>query len=171
MNPGARGMLVIVFHVAGARYALACRNIVEVIPLVALRAVPHAPPWYLGVFAYRGNLTPVVDVCRLIGDYACPRRLSSRIALVRCTLGDGKQLVFGLLAEHMTAARRVQARALPADALGTSPYFGEMLLEGDELLQMIDENAVLGSVGAALSEQLAQGRLTGSEEDRSRTQS
>jgi chemotaxis-related protein WspB len=163
-------MLAIVFHIAGSRYALGCQSIVEVISLVALRPVPHAPTWYLGLFAYRGHLTPVVDLCMLIGGYACPKRLSSRIALVRCSFG-GQELVYGLLAEHMTEARRVEAGALSTAALGTSPFFGEMMLEGDELLQMIDENAVLDRVGSLLREQFEHRGLPGSEADRSRTQS
>ena len=107
-------MLAILFQISKARYAVRCQNIVEVIPLVALRPVPHSAAWFLGVFAYRGSLTPVLDLCILIGGYACPKRLSSRIVLVRCTLPDGGGLVAGFLAEHMTEARHVQSAPLPA---------------------------------------------------------
>ncbi|HMJ11865.1 MAG TPA: chemotaxis protein CheW [Polyangiaceae bacterium] len=138
--------LAIVFRVQEAHYALRCRNIVEVIPLVALRPVPQASPWLLGVFAYRGQLTPVIDLCGLIGGYACPKRLSSRIMLVRCTTGDGSAVVAGFLAEHVTEARRIGSDALPAGPLSAAAYLAETLLENGELLQIVDEHAILASL-------------------------
>ncbi|HEY6559035.1 MAG TPA: chemotaxis protein CheW [Polyangiaceae bacterium] len=135
--------LAIVFRVQDARYALRCHNIVEVIPLVTLRPMPQGARWLVGVFAYRGQLTPVIDLCGLIGGYACPRRLSSRIVLLRCKRSDGSAAVVGFLAEHATEARRISAEALPAGPLSFADYLAETLLDGGELLQIIDENAVL----------------------------
>lgn len=137
------GALAIVFRVQDARYALRCHNIVEVIPLVSLRSMPQGPRWLLGMFAYRGQLTPVIDLCGLIGGYDCPKRLSSRIVLVRCTRHDGSSVVAGFLAEHVTEARRIAGDALPAAPLAGADYLAETLLDDGELLQIIDENAVL----------------------------
>ena len=144
-TPAARsaGALAIVFRVHDARYALRCKNIVEVIPLVTLRPVPQGPPCLLGLFAYRGQLTPVIDLCSLVGGYECPKRLSSRIVLVRCTRGEGSAAVVGFLAEHVTEARRIAGEPLPAGALASADYLAETLLDDGELLQVIDENAVL----------------------------
>ncbi len=137
------GALAIVFRVQDARYALRCKNIVEVIPLVALRPVPQGPRCLLGLFAYRGQLTPVIDLCSLMGGYACPKRLSSRIVLVRCTRADASAVVVGFLAEHVTEARRVAGEPLPAGALASADYLAETLLDDGELLQIIDEHAIL----------------------------
>jgi chemotaxis-related protein WspB len=138
------GALAIVFRVHDARYALRCKNIVEVIPLVALRPVPQGPRCLLGLFAYRGQLTPVIDLCSLMGGYDCPKRLSSRIVLVRCTRAEGGAVVAGFLAEHVTEARRVSGEPLPAGALASAEYLAETLLDDGELLQIIDEHALLG---------------------------
>ena len=137
------GALAIVFRIQDTRYALRCRNIVEVIPLVSLRPMPQGPRWLLGMFVYRGQLTPVIDLCGLIGGYDCPKRLSSRIVLVRCTRPDGSGVVAGFLAEHVTEARHIAGDALPTGALAGADYLAETLLDDGELLQIIDENAVL----------------------------
>jgi chemotaxis-related protein WspB len=162
-------MLAVVFQVHDAHYAIRCQSIVEVIPRVSLRPVPQAPVWLRGVFAYRGNLSPVVDLCQLIAGYACPDRLSSRIVLVRASLADGESLVAGLLAEHMTEARQVRATALPGSASVPGSYWGEMMLEDGSLLQMIDEVAMLRHAGLALNQAL-EPRLEQTETDRERTQ-
>ncbi len=43
----------------------------------------------------------------------------------------------------MTEARRIAAEALPAGPLAGGDYLAETLLDDGELLQIIDENAVL----------------------------
>jgi chemotaxis-related protein WspB len=142
-------MLAVTFRVAEAAYAIRCEHVVAVIPLVALRPVAHGAAWVRGMFAYRGALTPVIDLCRLIGDYACPARLSSRIALVSCTLPEGGKRTIGLLAEHMTEARRVDVLRAAAP-IASVPYFGEVLLEGSAPLQFLNVDALLPSTGPLL---------------------
>jgi purine-binding chemotaxis protein CheW len=46
----------------GRACAIACENVVEIIPRVLLSQVPDAPPGVLGVINLRGKVVPVVDV-------------------------------------------------------------------------------------------------------------
>jgi chemotaxis-related protein WspB len=157
-------MLVVTFRVAAAAYAIRSEQVLAVIPQVELRPIAHPAAWLKGVFAYRGELTPVVDLCQLIGGYPCPQRLSSRIALVRCSTPAGGQRTLGLLAEHMTEARRLEPQLATASSLTDAPYLGEVLLEGSEPLQFLKVDAILPSAGPLLTE-----GLTG-EKDREPTQ-
>lgn len=157
-------MLVVTFRVAAAAYALHAEQVLAVIPQVELRPIAHPAAWLKGVFAYRGELTPVVDLCQLIAGYACPERLSSRIALVRCSTPAGGQRTLGLLAEHMTEARRLATPISTASPLSGAPYFGDIVLEGSEPLQFLKLDAILPSSGPVLTE-----GLTG-EKDREPTQ-
>ena len=157
-------MLVVTFRVAAAAYAIPSEQVLAVIPQVELRPIAHPSAWLKGVFAYRGELTPVVDLCQLIAGYACPERLSSRIALVRSTTPQGGARTLGLLAEHMTEARRLDARLAAAPPLTPAPYFGDVLLEGSEPLQFLKVDAILPNAGPLLTE-----GLTG-EKDREPTQ-
>jgi chemotaxis-related protein WspB len=163
-------MLAVTFRVATAAYAIRCEHIVAVIPQVALRPVAHGSASLKGVFVYRGGLTLVVDLCQLIAGYACPTRLSSRIALVRCQAPDGSLRTVGLLAEHMTEARRVEAQRAASPPVNQAPYFGEVLLEGVEPLQLLNVDAILPSAGPLLAEPGALPKVIAGEKDREPTQ-
>lgn len=163
-------MLAVTFRVATAAYAIRCEHIVAVIPQVALRPVAHASAWLKGVFAYRGELTPVVDLCQLIAGYACPARLSSRIALVRCKAHDGTLRTVGLLGEHMTEARRVEAQLAAAPPVTRAPYLGDVLLEGSEPLQLLNVDAILPSAAPQLAGSSAPPEVIADEKDRAPTQ-
>ncbi len=157
-------MLVVTFRVAAAAYAIHSEQVLAVIPQVELHPIAHPSPWLKGVFAYRGELTPVVDLCQLIAGYACPQRLSSRIVLVRSTTPEGGLRTLGLLAEHMTEARRLDPQLAATSALTAAPYLGDVLLEGGEPLQFLKVEAILPHAAPLLTE-----GLTG-EKDREPTQ-
>ena len=67
---------------AGCIGALDIRRVREVVPRVRLRPVSGAPEWLAGLFVYRGQAVPVLDLHRLAGAGECPPHLSSRIILV-----------------------------------------------------------------------------------------
>lgn len=163
-------MLAVTFRVATAAYAIRCEQIVAVIPQVAVRPVAHGSAWLKGVFIYRGELTPVVDLCQLIASYPCPPRLSSRIALVRCKAPDGTPRTLGLLAEHMTEARRLDAQRAAGTPVSSAPYFGDVLLEGTEPLQLLNVDAILPNAGPQLAEPGAPTKVFAGEKDREPTQ-
>lgn len=162
-------MLVVTFQIAAAAYAINCGDIVAVIPEVQLRAAAHGPAWLKGVFVYRGELTPVIDLCRLIGGYACPARLSSRIVLVRPASPRGEPRLTGLLAEHMTEARRLPAQTAKVRPVTPLPYFAEVLLEAAEPLQLLDVNAIVASSGQLLLEAPTPPKVAAGETNREST--
>ena len=163
-------MLVVIFRVSETRYAIACRLIVEVIPLVVLRPMPHAPASVSGSFVYRGALTPVIDLCQLMGGYTCPMRLSSRIILTECTLPDQSSIKVGLLAEHVTEARHLNATPLRGVSLGSAPYLGDVVQEGEDLFQLLHvERMLLGTAGA-FATFFSHGELTTGETNRTGTE-
>lgn len=134
-------VLAILFSVSSRSYALPCQSVVEVVPLLELRAVAQAPAWLPGAFAYHGALISVVDACQLLGGYPCSRRLSSRVAILRCSLSDVGEVVVGLLGERMTAVRQLQGSPLLVTEPTALPYLGEIVKQGAELVQLIDVEA------------------------------
>ena len=163
-------MLAVTFRVGSAAYAIPCDRVVAVIPQVELRPTAHSSAWLKGVFAYRGELTPVIDLCQLIAGQPCPARLSSRIALVRAARPDGGARLIGLLAEQMTEARRIENKVVAAPALAPLPYFGDVLLEAGEPLQFLEVDALLTSGALGLAGAPDVPRITAGEEDREPTQ-
>ena len=147
-----RDPLVVLFRVATGVYAIPCLKISEVVPLVALHPIPQAPPWLVGAMAHRGSLIPVADMCQLLGGYACPVRLSSRVVLASCLLADGTSQMLGLLAERMSEARRLKATRVASAPLSAVAYLSEVLLEGDTLIQMLDLDQLLTGPDSSLAD-------------------
>ena len=52
-------MLFLLFQIGQHRYALDSRRVAEVLPLVDIKEIPHAPAGVAGVFNYRGVPVPV----------------------------------------------------------------------------------------------------------------
>lgn len=75
-------MLLLTFRAAENLYAIDVARVVEVVPRINLRRLPHAPGFLAGLFDYRGTVVPVVDLRILLGSESCRDRLSTRIMLV-----------------------------------------------------------------------------------------
>ncbi len=75
-------MLLLTFRAAENLYAIDVARVVEVVPRINLRRLPHAPDYLAGVFDYRGKVVPVVDLGILLGSESCRDQLSTRIILV-----------------------------------------------------------------------------------------
>ena len=58
---------VVVFVVAGERYALAAGRVERVLPMAAVSPLPKAPAIALGVLNIYGRITPVLDTRRRLG--------------------------------------------------------------------------------------------------------
>jgi chemotaxis signal transduction protein len=145
-------VLAILFSVSNSSYALPCQSVVEVVPLLELRTALQAPPWLAGTFAYHGALVSVVDVCQMLAGYSCSRRLSSRIALVRCSLPELGEVILGVLAERMTAVRRLDGESLYSNETGGPSYLGRVVKQGAELVQLIDVEAFVRASRAHFSD-------------------
>ena len=142
-------MLVLTFRVDAVVYAVPVRQVIEVVPRVALRAVPHAPACWLGLLHYRGSALPVLDLGLLMGRSACVDRLDTRILVVGSAEGGGQRL--GLLAEQVNELIEVSPDrlALPSPRMRAAPYLTEVYETEAGLLQLIDPGQIaVGAVDA-----------------------
>jgi chemotaxis-related protein WspB len=152
-------MLLLVFRVADDTYAVDAGRVVEVVPRVALRTLPHAPEALAGVFRYRGRVVPVVDLGVLLGVGACPVRLSTRIILVddrpQARQRGGDEAHLGLIAEHVSDVRRVgDDRVIPpSPLLVPNPYLGPIVSDDSGLIPLIAVERILAEpIRRALAE-------------------
>ena len=95
-------MLFIIFKAGKASYALEAHRVIEVIPIVTLRACPGAPDYIAGLANYRGIGVPIVDLGRLVDRTPCAVYLSTRIILTPYAGKGNQQRVIGILAETVT---------------------------------------------------------------------
>jgi chemotaxis-related protein WspB len=133
-------MLALFFELGDDVYAIPARFGVEVVPKVELRAVPRAPAWLAGMFAYRGGVLPVVDLCSRVFDAPCRNRLSSRIVVVDHGESGGR---YGILVESVTAVRPLTAAGTTAVQVPDAPYVKATVLDGGRLIQLLDVDGVL----------------------------
>src|SRR2546421_10050690 len=87
-------MLFLLFQLGTDRYALEASRVVEVVPLLELKRLPQAPEGVAGIFNYRGQPVPAVDLCALTLGQPARKRLSTRIIIVNLSgAGGGGHLV------------------------------------------------------------------------------
>lgn len=137
--------MLIVFQMKGERYALDSRHVAEIVPLVRFREIPRAPEYICGLFEYRGQVTPVVDLSALTGGNPSQRLLSTRILLVHYP--DSKQRVrtLGLLAERVTDTVEIEDSSLKPSGIRVeqSPYLGKVITDSAGMIQCIELQELL----------------------------
>jgi chemotaxis-related protein WspB len=155
-------MLLLTFTAGPNRYAIDVARIVEIVPRVELRSVPHAPSYFAGLLGYRGHVVPVIDLCLLLDKAPCRDCLSTRIILVRDAPDDHNQSMpdrgdfgkdnggsqpdpgrssnlLGLIAERvsdLTDAQPEQVMPVPV-SMPEAPYLGAVVQTDQGIVQLI----------------------------------
>lgn len=138
-------MLFLLFQLGKDRYALQADRVIEVLPLVELKKLPGAPKGVAGIFNYRGQPVPAVDLSELTVGQAADARLSTRIVVVNYPDETGRSHPLGLIAEHATELiRRGREEFIePGHKLGGAPYLGPVLMDKQGVIQCVHEQRLL----------------------------
>lgn len=132
-------MLFLVLQLGEERYAIEAGDIVEIVPFLRLRALPQAPPYAAGVFDYRGELVPVIDLQALVRGEPSRPLMTTRIVVVRHVDEQGREHHLGLLTEDVVETLRRNADEFePAGIeIGETPYLGPITRDARGLVQQI----------------------------------
>lgn len=138
-------MLFLLFQLGAERYALDARRVVEVLPLLGLRPVPGATQGVAGLFSYRGETIPAVDLSQLLGGRPARERISTRIVVVQHPDAEGKNRRLGLIAENVTQVIRKEESDCrdTGPHLGAAPYLGPALLDEQGVVRWLHEDRLL----------------------------
>ena len=138
-------MLFLLFELGNQRYAIDVRQIAAVLPLVAVRRIPLAPPAMEGLINYRGAPVPVIDVSQLTLGRPSARRLSTRLVLVNYPDEAGRTHLLGLIAERATRTVRHELSDFAASGVTAedAAYLGPVATDGGGLLQWLDVQILL----------------------------
>lgn len=132
------------FRVGGEEYVLDIMRIREIITPLRITAVPHAPPFVVGVINLRGTIIPVVDLRERLGAPVTPPARKSRQLIVRI----GGRTV-GLVVDEVTEVLRIpRSEIKPAPALlnGNGPrLFLGVCGRQERLKLLLDVRALLDS--------------------------
>ncbi len=132
-------MLLLRFQLGDNRYALDAQQLIEVVPLVQMEPIPKAPPFVTGLFNYRGELIPVIDLARLVTDLNARQRMTTRILLVNYPLEDGGSHLLGLLAEQVTETFKCSPEQFRSSGVRISetPYLGDMVQDDKGIIHFL----------------------------------
>ena len=138
-------MLFLTVQLEGHRFAIDASAIQEVLPLVDVRPIPHAPPGVTGVFDFRGTPVPVVDISLLVTGRAAERCLSTRLLVIGYPDRNGDTRPLGVVVEHATRTmRRERADFVDAGlASDRAPYLGGITRDRGELVQCLEVSRLL----------------------------
>ena len=122
---------VLVFHLAGQRFALASTVVREVVRAVAVVPLPNAPPIVEGVIDYRGTIVPVLDI-------------RARFALPAAPLDVHQHFIVADAQRRVAIRTDRVAQVLPIDATQThkiedaAPYITGVVQLDDGLVLIHD---------------------------------
>ncbi|VVP75443.1 hypothetical protein PS910_01440 [Pseudomonas fluorescens] len=149
----AKGVLYLLFQLAGQRFALDVREVVEVLPLRVLKPIAQAPHWVAGILAHRGVLVPVIDIGALAFGAPAPQRTSTRLVLVHYRADPERpDLQLGLILEQATNTLRCQPDEFRPYGLDNAdaPYLGPVRQDALGLLQRIRVDELVPAQSRAL---------------------
>ena len=136
-------MKVLVFHIGPDRYGLALAGVARVLPVVALKHLPLAPPFVAGLMDLHGEPVPVIDLSRLAGLVPAQTWFDTRIILVDYPLADGAKACLGLLAEHVTGIEALDPAALRESGIDSAPFLGRVAGSAAGMLQLVQLEQLL----------------------------
>lgn len=150
-------MLFITFQIGEDHYALDIRRVVEVLPLVKIKAIPQTVRGVAGVFNFHGKSVPVVDLTEVALGRPSQARMSTRIIVVSYPGRNGENRVVGLKAEHVTDTLRRNAEEFidPGVKPNDAAYLGPVTLQAAQIIQQVDITQLLpDAVFVQLSQEL-----------------
>lgn len=145
-------MLFLYCEVEGQRYAIPAHRIVEVLPLVSVRAFPQMRRGVVGVIQYRGESVMVIDFSLLVSGRPSNAFLSTRIVIATIHKTDGSTSsdpVIGLIVERAT-------RILPQDPKAFSlldgvtqetPFLGPVAWDGTGNVRRVELDGFSSWIG------------------------
>ena len=136
----AYALPLLVFSVAGQRYALHVSAVRRVLPMVAVSPLPRAPEVALGVFNLRGDVIPVLDIRRRFGLPSHAYGPSAHLLVVRT-----RRRTLSLPVDEALGVREVSAAAVtPTEAvLPRTRYVAGIVALADGLLFIHDLDGFL----------------------------
>jgi len=140
-------MLYLLCVVGNDRFGIEANRVVEVLPLLHWKHVPKAQYGIVGLLNYHGTPVPVVDLSLLMLGTLAPRRMHTRIVLVRTYPDPASQepTLLALVAERVRGSfrRSEEEFTAPDAAVLTAPYLGPVVSDEKEILQRLDVDRIV----------------------------
>jgi purine-binding chemotaxis protein CheW len=108
---GNRRLEVLTLDLEGEMFAVEAAQVREILDMVAITDVPHAPPFISGLINVRGKVVPLADLRVKFGMELRPPTVDTRIVVMELAL-DGEPVMVGIRADKVHEVAEVSAEAL-----------------------------------------------------------
>ncbi len=138
-------MLLLAFHVGEYQFAIAAKQIIEILPLTSFKSISRTPSYVAGLLDYRGRPVATINLCKLNNSKTYNRVLSSRIILVNYTAKNRQIYPLGLIAEKVTETLNIPQQDFVAHGISTddTAYLGGVSNNDGNLIQYVEINGLL----------------------------
>ncbi len=145
-------MRCIAFQLGEGHFALPLSELVEVLPLLPVRALAHAPVGVVGVINYRGQVVPVLDLCQLALGQPCVERFSTRLLVLRWQRAGREVGLLALMVERAVSELRIDPKSLtpPPLRVDATPYLADLAVAAGGLVQLLEVSRLLPAAVAGL---------------------
>lgn len=152
-------MLMLIFSVGEERYACDCDYILEVLPKVQLKGVPHAPDYVAGLLNFGGYPVPVVDLCQLIEGRECSDCMHTRVIMLSFELKEGEPQKLGLIAEKVTETRDLDSEQFRDSGLAIEQinYIDGVLHDKQGMVRLLEVGKLFGAMKEELLKEDVEG--------------
>jgi chemotaxis-related protein WspB len=133
-------MAMVLFNVGQTRFAVACKDVVQVVPNVILKKVPSRSPAFVGLMVWRGKTVPVVDFCQIIEHCPVKQYLHTRIILLKTTQETVERSV-GLFAENVYYMNELSPEQFIKQEISMNdyPFLSKGFLDSEGMVFLLDE--------------------------------
>jgi len=114
-------MMMILFYVGKNCYCCSIDYVIEVIPKIPLKPLPHVPKYFLGLFNYAGESIAVVDFSSILSDKFSKNSMHTRMILLKNPLKDAKINILGLVADEIVEVRDMEVEKFLSTGLKNGP--------------------------------------------------
>lgn len=107
---GAANQQFLTFKLAGEEYGVGILMVQEIRGWSAVTAIPHSPPWVLGVIDLRGVVVPVIDLRRRFELASATFGPSTVVIVIRVASG-GEERTVGLVVDAVSEVYDIEPSA------------------------------------------------------------
>jgi len=136
--------LLLQFSASGQLFAIESMLIIEIIPLVNLTRVPATAEYISGLYNFRGDLIPIIDISMLLFHQPAKEHICTRIIITEIEYGDSRHRA-GIIAEQVN-----QTLVNDTDNINThnlagndAPYIRQIIRHHDNNIQLLDISELL----------------------------
>jgi chemotaxis-related protein WspB len=138
-------MLFLLVQVENELYGIQARQVIEILPIVRWRKLPHAPEPILGLIDHHGKAVPVLDLTQVLAGRASNLYLSTKIIILDYYNASGEIFPLAVLAERILATLAIDESAFADSGVATpeAPYIGPVANTERVFVQRLELQRVL----------------------------